>query len=135
MRLTAIFVVMPQIQRTEVLAKAAIALAVVISSSSCQAWKVDNRPIEALVESGKSPVAVTMNDQRWVALRNPSIRDDSLVGTRIAGNTYGTRRMSLAVSGVRTVQTRRFSLIRTLGLGVAAAFIPSLYKLAIVEED
>ena len=116
-------------------AKAQLAFAILVSSTACQAWKVDNRPVEALVASGKSPIAVTMNDQRWVALRNPSIRDDSLVGTRIAGNTYGTRRMSLAVSGVRTVQTRRFSLLRTLGLGVAAAFIPSLYKLAIVEEE
>jgi hypothetical protein len=117
------------------LARASVAFAIVFSSTACQAWKVDNRPIEALVQSGKSPVAVTMNDQRWVALRNPAILSDSLVGTRIAGNTYGTRRMSLAVSGVRTVQTRRFSLLRTLGLGVAAAFIPSLYKLAIVEEE
>ena len=126
---------MPRMQPAGILAKAAIAFALVISSTACQAWKVDKRPIEALVASGKSPVAVTMNDQRWVALRNPSIRDDSLVGTRIAGNTYGTRRMSLAVSGVRIVQTRRFSVLRTLGLGVAAAFIPSLYRLAIVEED
>lgn len=117
------------------LARASLAFGIVLSSTACQAWKVDNRPIEALVQSGKSPVAVTMNDQRWVALRNPAIVNDSLVGTRIAGNTYGTRRMSLAVSGVRTVQTRRFSFLRTLGLGVAAAFIPSLYKLAIVEED
>lgn len=116
-------------------ARAWLLVSIVLSSTACQAWKVDNRPIETLVESGKSPVAVTMNDQRWVALRNPAITNDTLVGTRIAGNTYGTRRMSLPVSGVRIVQTRRFSLIRTLGLGVAAAFIPSLYKLAIVEED
>ena len=126
---------MPRMQPAAVFAKAPFAFAILLSSTACQAWKVDNRPIEALVESGKSPVAVTMNDQRWVALRNPAIVNDSLVGTRIAGNTYGTRRMSLAVSGVRTVQTRRFSLLRTLGLGVAAAFIPSLYKLAIVEEE
>lgn len=126
---------MPQMQPTGNYAKATLGFAIILSLTACQAWKVDKRPIEALVESGKSPVAVTMNDQRWVALRDPAIRNDSLVGTRIAGNTYGTRRMSLAVSGVRTVQTRRFSLLRTLGLGVAAAFIPSLYRLAIVEED
>ena len=120
---------------TRTTARASLALVIVLSSAACQSWKVENRPIETVVETGKNPVAVTMNDQRWVALRNPAIHNDSLTGTRIAGNTYGTRRMSLAVSGVRTVQTRRFSLIRTLGLGVAAAFIPSLYRLAIVEED
>lgn len=122
-------------QPTGNVTRATLVFAVMLSLTACQAWKVDKRPIDALVESGKSPVAVTMNDQRWVALRNPEIVNDSLVGTRIAGNTYGTRRMSLAVSGVRIVQTRRFSLLRTLGLGVAAAFIPSLYRLAIVEED
>lgn len=126
---------MPRFQQTGNVIKATAVFAVMLSLTACQAWKVDNRPIDALVESGKSPVAVTMNDQRWVALRNPEIVNDSLVGTRIAGNTYGTRRMSLAVSGVRIVQTRRFSFLRTLGLGVAAAFIPSLYRLAIVEED
>ena len=122
-------------QKSAILRRASLAFAIVASSAGCQSWKVENRPVGAVIESGKNPVAVTMNDQRWVALRNPAIQNDSVVGTRIAGNTYGTRRMSLAVSGVRTVQTRRFSLIRTLGLVAAAGFIPSLYRLAIVEEE
>ena len=109
--------------------------AVAFSLSACQAWKVDNRPIEAVVQAEREPVAVTMKDLRWVVLKAPAIQGDSVVGTRVAGNTYGQRRTALAVSGVRTVQTRRFSLIRTIGLGVFAAFIPSLYRLAIVEEE
>ncbi len=87
------------------------------------------------MQTKPAQVAITMNDLRWVALSAPSIRGDSVVGTRIAGNTYGQRRTALALSGVRTVERRRFSLIRTIGLGVAAAFIPSLYRLAIVEEE
>ena len=109
--------------------------AIVPSLSACQAWKVDHRPIETIVQTQPGTVAVTMKDLRWVVLKGPAIQGDSVVGTRVTGNTYGQRRTALAVSGVRTVQRRHFSLIRTIGLGVAAAFIPSLYRLAIVEED
>ena len=116
---------------TRVFAFAALTLLL----SACQAWKVDHRPIETIVQADPGQVAVTMNDLRWVVLRAPSIHGDSVVGTRIAGNTYGQRRTALALSGVRTVERRRFSLIRTIGLGVAVAFIPSLYRLAIVEEE
>ena len=114
---------------------AAAFAAFAFSLSGCQAWKVDHRPIETIVQAEPTTVAVTMNDLRWVVLRAPTIQGDSVLGTRNAGNTYGQRRTALALNGVRTVQTRKFSLIRTIGLGVFAAFIPSLYRLAIVEEE
>ncbi len=76
-----------------------------------------------------------MNDLRWVVLRNPRVDSDSIIGTRVAGNTYGKGRTALPLGGVRAVETRKFSLIRTLGLGVAAYFVPALYRLAIVEND
>jgi len=112
-------------------------IALTLLSSACQAWKVENRPAEAVVRQNHSGnVAVTMNDLRWVVLKNPQLRSDSIVGTRIAGNTYGKeRRTALSLRGVRSVETRRFSLVRTLGLGVVAYFVPTLYRLAVVEND
>jgi hypothetical protein len=104
---------------------------------SCQAWHVDNRPVEAVIQAQKgAPTAYTMNDLRWVVLKNSMLANDSIVGTRIGGNTYGRRaRTALSVNGVRSVERRRISVIRTIGLGVFAAFIPTLYRLAVVEED
>ena len=116
-------------------AKSAIVLAVTLSFSACQTWKVENRPVETAVRDHRGPVAVTMKDLRWVVLKNPSLANDSIVGTRVAGNTYGKGRTSLSIHGVRAVERRRFSLVRTLGLGVAAYFVPTLYRLAVVEDD
>ena len=103
-------------------------------ASACQAWKVEKRPIETVVQTQSGPIAVTMNDLRWVVLKDPVIANDSIVGTRIGGNTFGKGRTALSLRGVRAIEKRRFSFLRTLGLGVAAAFLPSLYKLAVVEE-
>jgi len=111
-------------------------LAVVVATSACQAWKVENRPVEAVVaDRGAGPVALTMNDRRWVVLRDPTIQRDSVIGTRIAGNTFGEGRTALSLHAVRGVETRRFSLIRTIGLAASTLLIPSLYRLAIVEND
>ena len=110
--------------------------ALLLPMPACTAWHVDNRPVETVVrEQHGAPVAYTMNDLRWVVLKNSSIANDSIVGTRIAGNTYGRSRTALAVSGVRSVERRRLSVMRTIGLGIAAAFIPTLYRLAVVEEE
>jgi hypothetical protein len=104
---------------------------------ACQAWHVDNRPVEAVVQAQQgAATAYTMNDLRWVVLKNATLANDSIIGTRIGGNTYSRRsRTALSVTGVRSVERRRISVLRTIGLGVVAAFIPTLYRLAVVEED
>ena len=108
-----------------------------LAMPACQAWHVDNRPVEAVVHAQNgAPTAYTMNDLRWVVLKNATLANDSIVGTRIGGNTYASRsRTALSVNGVRSVERRRISVLRTIGLGVFAAFIPTLYRLAVVEED
>lgn len=111
-------------------------VAVVASLVGCQSWKVEKRPVEAVVASQPNGmVAFTMNDLRWVVLKNPRILNDSVIGTRVGGNTYGKGRTALSASGVKAVETRRFSFLRTAYLGIAAAFIPTLYRLAVVEND
>jgi hypothetical protein len=109
--------------------------ALALSSAACQSWNVERRPVETVVSDGSGPVAVTMNDRRWVVLKDARVTNDSIVGTRIAGNTYGNARTALAVTGVRVVEKRSFSPVKSMGIGVAAAFVPSLYRLAAVEND
>ncbi len=103
--------------------------------TACQAWRVEERPIQTIVQQNHSPIAVTMNDRRWIVLKDAQLQNDSLVGRRLRGNTKGRGRTALSLSGVRAVETRKFSFIRTIGLGIALAFVPSLYRLAVVEED
>lgn len=106
-----------------------------LSSVACQSWNVEPRPVETAMRDQNGPVAVTMKDHRWVVLKDARVTNDSIVGTRIAGNTYGNARTALAVTGVRVVEKRSFSPVKSIGIGVAAAFVPSLYRLAAVEND
>jgi poly(3-hydroxybutyrate) depolymerase len=110
------------------------ALAVIVGTSACQAWKVEDRPVEVVVRQGRSdPVAITMNDKRWIVLSGAHISNDSVVGMRVAGNTKGKGRTALSLGGVRVVQTRRFSFLRTAGLGIALWFVPAVYRFAVVD--
>jgi len=110
----------------------AVVFIVAVSSTACQAWHVEKKPVEAVVrENTAGPVALTMNDMRWVVLERPRVQRDSVIGIRIGGNTFGKGRTALPVNGIRSVETRRFSILRTLYLGAAAAFIPSIYRLAV----
>ncbi len=109
-------------------------LALLAGTSACQAWKVESRPAEVVVRQGRSdPVAITMNDQRWVVLKGAHIRSDSVVGMRVAGNTKGNGRTARSRGGVRAVQTRRFSFLRTAGLGIALWFVPAIYRFAVMD--
>lgn len=113
------------------------AFTTLLASVACQTWKTETRPVPAVVQQHENDkVAVTMNDLRWVVLRRPTVQGDSVVGTRIAGNTYGRGRTALSLSGVRSVQTKRISVVRTLALGAFLVLAgPPLYKLAIIEEE
>ncbi len=108
------------------------ALAVIVGTSGCQAWKVENQPAEVVIRRS-DPVAITMNDQRWVVLKGAHVSNDSVVGIRITGNTKGKGRTALSLGGVRAVQTRRFSFLRTAGLGIALWFVPAVYRFAVVD--
>lgn len=111
-----------------------LAVAAILSTGACQAWKVDNRPVPvALERASHERVAITMNDARWVVLDGATLQSDSIVGMRVTGNTRGIGRTALSLHGVRAVETRRFSITRTLGLGVVALFVPTLYRFAVVE--
>lgn len=115
---------------------AALVVALTAFTGACQAWHVEKRPPEAVVRHNSSgPVAVTMNDLRWVVLQSPRVQSDSIIGVRTGGNTFGEGRTALSLGGVRAMETRRFSFLRTFYLGVAAAFIPTVYRFAVVDNE
>jgi hypothetical protein len=106
------------------------------SSTACQAWHVEKKPVEAVVRQHPAgPVALTMHDKRWVVLESPRLERDSVVGIRTGGNTFGKGRTALPLNGIRSVETRRFSILRTLYLAAGAALIPSIYRLAVEDND
>jgi hypothetical protein len=93
--------------------------------SGCQAWKIEPRPVPSVVQDQQNgKVALTMNDLSWVVLHNPMIENDSVIGMRTSGSTFGKSRSAFPINSVRSAETRQFSLRRTVGLAVAIALIP-----------
>jgi len=104
--------------------------------TACQGWRIEQRPVEAVVQDQQSgKVALTMNDLRWIVLSDPRVESDSIVGIRTSETTYGKSRTALPINGVRAVETRQFSLRKTVGLAVAFALLPLFYLAAFVEPE
>ena len=102
--------------------------------SGCQGWRIDERPVPAVVQDelgGK--VAVTMNNLDWVVLHNPAIENDSIIGTRTRETIFGRDRTALPLDRVRAIETRQFSLRRTVGMAVAIALAPVIVYVSLVD--
>ena len=104
--------------------------------SACQGWKTDNRPVPSVVQNQQDgKVAVRLNNLDWVILHNPTIENDSIFGMRTQETTFGASRTALPLERVRSIETRQFSLRRTVGLAVAVALLPLFYLAAFVEPE
>ena len=102
--------------------------------SGCQGWRIDERPVPSVVQNqGDGKVAVTMNNLDWVVLHNPAIESDSIVGTRTSETIFGRNRIALPLNRVRSIETRQFSLRRTVGLAVAIALSPAIVYASLVD--
>jgi hypothetical protein len=102
--------------------------------SACQGWKIDQRPVPSVVQDEQGgKVAVTTNNLDWVVLHNPTLENDSIVGTRTSETIFGKRRTAVPLNGVRSIETRQFSLRRTIGLAVAIALSPVIAYVTFVD--
>ena len=102
--------------------------------SGCQGWRIDERPVPSVVQNSEGgKVAVTMNNLDWVVLHNPAIENDSIVGTRTRETIFGRDRTALPLNRVRSIETRQFSLRRTIGLAVAIALSPAIVYVSLVD--
>jgi hypothetical protein len=102
--------------------------------TGCQGWRFDERPIPSVVQDQQGgKVAVTMKNLDWVVLHNPTLENDSIIGMRTSETIVGSRRTSLPLGSVRSIETRQFSLRRTVGLAVAIAMSPVIAYVSIVD--
>jgi hypothetical protein len=92
-------------------------LLIALWSTACQAWHTERvTPGEVLATRQPPAVRVTRIDGSQTVLERPLLRGDTLVGIwHHDGNRHEVR---LALTDVRQIATRRFSVGRTAGLGV-----------------
>lgn len=103
---------------------AATLLLLTLTGSGCQTWRVEPvRPESLLAIRRPTLVRVTRSDGSRVVLEDPALRPDTLRG--IASSQDADLEVDIPLADVRQLETRHFSVGRTVGLGVglvAAAF-------------
>ncbi len=99
---------------------AASLLVLILTSSGCQAWRVEPvRPESLLAARKQAIVRLTRSDGSRVVLEDPALRPDTITG--IASSQGDDLEVSIPLADVRQVETEHFSLGRTVGLGFGLA--------------
>ncbi len=95
---------------------------VVLLAAACQTWKTDQRPVpEVVQEQSNGKVALTLNNVGWIVVIKPTVEGDNIVGTRSGRTALENSRTAFPVTAIRSVETRQFNLVRTVGLSIAIA--------------
>ena len=99
---------------------------------ACTSWRVAGpTPAEYLQNQRPGEIRITRINNSQVTLRAPALVGDTLVGTVGGGLAQGdtTHQISISLGEVRTLQVRKFSIGKTVGLylvlGVVVAAICS----------
>ena len=98
------------------LARRIIAALLMVLLTACHSWRPTTvSPQRLIAEDQPSSVRVTVMDDETVTIDDPTMRNDSIVGVTDAG-------VGVASRDVRSLEVRRFSVGKTieLGLGIAA---------------
>lgn len=96
-----------------------IAALLMVLLTACHSWRPTTVSPQGLIaEDEPSSVRVTLTDGETVTVRNPTMRNDSIVGATDAD-------VGVASQDVRLLEVRHFSVGKTVGLvlGIAAGVV------------
>ena len=77
------------------------------------------RPQQLIPEERPSRVRVTLTDGETVTVKDPTMRNDSIVGVTDAVGTLMTRPVGVASRDVRLLEVRRLSVTKNIVLAVS----------------
>ena len=104
------------------LARRVIAALLLVVLNACYSWRTTTfSPAQLIAEEEPSIVRVTLTDGRQLTLRDPTIRNDSLV--------HENGRAPVVLSDVSAVELWHFSVAKTSGI-----IIPFLFGPLLIEE-
>ncbi len=102
-------------------ARRSIAALLLALLAGCQSWHATTvNPRTLLPEEQPSYVRLTLTDGTIVTIKNPIVRNDSIVSAEAAeaAQLGGLRSESVALGDVQSVEVERFSTAKTIGLAV-----------------
>lgn len=97
--------------------------------AACSSWRVVTpTPTEYFQNQRPGEVRVTRTNSSQVTLRAPALLGDTLVGTAGGGLVQGdtARHISVPLRDVRTLEIRKVSVTRTLGLFLGVALVATI---------
>ena len=115
------------------LARRVVAALLLVLLTACHSWRPTTVSPQTLIpEEQPSLVRVTLIDGETVTVRDPTMRNNSIVGVTDAVGALTTRGVGVASRDVRLLEVQRFSPFRTVGdvvlasaiLAAIASFVP-----------
>jgi len=96
--------------------RAGARLLMVMMASGCYTWRIERVAPESLLAQQPRRVRVTRTDGTHAILTQPTLQADALTSSK---SRVGQSELLIPLTEVRTLESRRFSVGGTLGLGVA----------------
>ena len=107
------------------LARRFIAALLLVLVTACHSWRPTTvSPQQQIPEERPSRVRVTLTDGETVTVKDPTMRNDSIVGVTDAVGALMTRPVGVASRDVRLLEVRRLSVTKSVLTSAAvAAFV------------
>ena len=101
------------------LARRFIAALLMVLLTACHSWRPTTvSPQQLIPEERPSRVRVTLTDGETVTVKDPTMRNDSIVGVTDAVGVLMTRPVGVASRDVRLLEVRRLSVTKNIVLAV-----------------
>ena len=101
------------------LARRFIAALLMVLLTACHSWRPTTvSPQQLIPEERPSRVRVTLTDGETVTVKDPTMRNDSIVGVTDAVGALMTRPLGVASRDVRLLEVRRLSVTKNIVLAV-----------------
>ena len=106
------------------LARRVIAAFLLVLLTACHSWRPTTVSPQTLIpEEQPSLVRVTLIDGETVTVRDPTMRNDSIVGVTDAVGALMTRGVGVASRDVRLLEVRRLSVTKNIVLAVSLIWL------------
>ncbi len=96
-----------------------IAALLMVLLTACHSWQPTTvSPQQLIPEEQPSPVRFTLTNGETVTIKDPTMRNDSIVGVTDADGALRTSAVGVALRDVRSLEVRHFSVAKTTILAV-----------------
>ena len=118
------------------LARRVIAALLLVLLTACHSWRpTPVSPQQLIPEEQPSPVRVTLTNGATLTIKDPTMRNDSIVGVTDADGALRTSAVGVASRDVRLLEVRRLSVTKNIVLAVPLILVAAAIIFVITCEE